>query len=351
MTEMAKLRHEADTSTHNKMINPPNSNNGEYMMIDNVTLKVNDIPKNYDLLKFLGILRENDEKAYKCKLKNLTIWRNHDSITIIGSLAKYLYGENMTPLTREEVKRVIEKLELDIGLCLKNAIVCSVEFGANIFVKEKPFEYLNLFGHTKRLARHVFSEGYKNRLVRQKTSKPTGVQTVNYFTSTGSFGFIGYDKIKEMLAKKQTIPFEYDGLNVLRLEYKIRKRKGINAKFKRDLTAYCLFDEAVYRRFQKLFFKDYKNIEKMGQSIYTEKSTNMTPAKIVKLTAEQYRQNHPEEYQQTIQRLVEAGNITPKNLERIRAKSNKMGKDFYKSDENDLIIELDALVERKVLNT
>jgi hypothetical protein len=50
--------------------------------------------------------------------------------------------------------------------------------------------------------------------------------------------------------KKQSIPALLEGANILRLEYKIVRRRGIKARFKRDLTAYDLFNPVVYRELQ-----------------------------------------------------------------------------------------------------
>jgi hypothetical protein len=274
----------------------------------------------------------------------MRIWKNIDCLTIQGSLAKYLHDENITPLNREGVKQAIEKLEQDIGLNLKNAVVCSAEFGASIVVNERPFEYLHLFGYTNRLGRYVISDGNINKTARREVSNWKGVETVIYTTQKGSFEFIGYDKIKEMFAKKQEIPSFYNGLNVLRLEYKMRKRRGIEAKFKGGLSAYDIFGETVYRRWQELFYDKYKSIGKMGRLVYADTPEEITPAKFKKIIAEQFRQSHAEEYHYHLQRFIEAGKTTPKNLEMIRAENNKMGNDIYISDPNHLIKELDALV-------
>lgn len=209
-------------------------------MIDNVTLKLCRLPRNYRLGGKVKILYETSANTCKAQLKNMVIFKNLNSLTILGSLAKYLHNENMTPLNREGVKQAIKKLERDIGLRLNCAFVCSVEFGASIITKEKPFEYLCLFENTKRLTRH-------------EASKLTGIETVAYSSDTGAFGFIGYDKTKEMEKRKQDIPQLFFNTNVLRLEYKIRQRRGIEAKFNGDLLAYNLFDGKVYKRFQELW--------------------------------------------------------------------------------------------------
>ena len=304
-------------------------------MFDNVTLKVFGLPKDYSPSKNAKKMHRIGAHYCRYKLNNLKLIQNYDCLTICGSLAKYLQDENITSLNREKVKMSIRKLEDDIALNLKKAIICSVEFGASIITKEKPFEYLNLFENTK-------------WLVRVEYSKSTGVETVNYTTPTGAFEFIGYDKVKEMLDKKQEIPLLFNGANVLRLEYKIRTKRGIETKFKGGLSAYNLFDEKVYRRFQMLFFTAYNGINKMGRLVYVNKSEKVTQTELTKIQAEQYRQSFPKDYRYSIQQLNEAGKLSPYTLERIRAENNGMGNDIYVSDRNDLIKELDALVYDRV---
>jgi len=301
-------------------------------MFDNITLKINDLPQNFIFCKRVKNSYQNDTNTYRGNLKNMGIYQNHNRLTIRGSLAKYLRGENITPLNREGVKQAVEALEQEINLCLKTAIVCSVEFGTSIIVNEKPFEYLSLFGYINRLKKAEFSEW-------------TGIETVNYFSPTGSYGFIGYDKIKEMQDTNQDIPPLFDKTNVLRLEYKIRKKKGIEEQFKGGLSAYNLFDEVIYLRFKELFHDTYKNIDKMGQLVYAVKSKSIVPSKFVKLQAEQYRQCFPKDFRFSIQQLKEGGKLSTKNLERIRAGNRKLERDIYISEQNALIEELNALVK------
>ena len=66
---------------------------------------------------------------------------------------------------------------------------------------------------------------------------------------------------------------------------------------------------------------------------------------------EQLRQNHPDEYHYHLQRFIDTGKITPKNLEIIRAKNNKLGNDIYVSDTNSLIKELDTKIYRVMSGT
>jgi hypothetical protein len=305
-------------------------------MFDNITLKLYKLPRNYIPCENVEVIFRSDVNTFRGKIRNMGIYKNLNCLIIYGSLAKYLQGENITPLNKEKVKQAIEKLEQDIGLNLNNSVVASAEFGTSIITKEKPFEYLGLFG-------------YVNRLKRSEISERTGVETITYFSRTGSFEFVGYDKVKEMLDKKQDIPPLFAKSNVLRLEYRIRKKRGIEAKFKGGLSAYSLFDKEVYNKFQRLFFDTYKSIDKMGQLVYADKSKKITPAKFRILQAEQYRQSFPKDYRYFIQQLKASGKLSFKDLERIRAENHKWGNDIHILEQSTLIKELDALVYDRVM--
>jgi hypothetical protein len=115
-------------------------------MIDNISLKV---PRQDDtgFTERLQDLWRRDIHTYSGHIQNLGVYQNLDGVIIHGSLAKYLNGENLTPLTRGQVKEAIRKLETETGLDLSMAIVRSVEIGISVFTKEKPSEYLKLFGN------------------------------------------------------------------------------------------------------------------------------------------------------------------------------------------------------------
>ena len=266
----------------------------------------------------------------------MTIFKTINYLSIFGSISKFLQGENITPLNREKIKQGIKMLKSYTGFDLSDAVVCSVEFGTSLITKEKPFRYLSLFGYNKIPTKVEHSKNYET-------------ETVTYTSKTGAFEFIAYDKIKEMLSKKQDIPLIFYDSNVLRLEYRIRKRRGLEAKFKKDLSAYDLFDEEVYLYFHNLFLETYSDIEKMGRLIYVDKSKKLTPAKIRELQAEQYRQSFQKEYQFFIQQAKETGQLSPRNLERIRASDRKYNRNVYISDQSTLIKELDALVYDRMM--
>jgi hypothetical protein len=303
-------------------------------MIDNISLKVH----RQDDTGFTGKLqdlRRRDINTYSGHIQNMGIYKNLDGIIIHGSVAKYLNGENLTPLTRGQVKEAIRKLEAETGLDLSMAIVRSLEIGISVFTKEKPSEYLKLFGNPAIFTRREFS-------------KMTGVETITYATKTGAFQFTGYDKIQEMKSRKGNWHLSFsDDTNVLRLEYKIVRRRGIQARFKRDLTAYDLFDRDIYRKLQGLFLDAYNAIPKFGRQCYFNKLDNVTPAKWTEILAEQYRQTYQKECLHLQQTLRDSGALSDKSRERIRAAERRRAKDFSMSDKSPLIAELDELVRRQ----
>jgi hypothetical protein len=303
-------------------------------MTDKVTLK---LQSRADIRARLTNLHQTDTHTYYGEIGNMKVKHSIDWFRLEGSLAKYLQGENITVLTRQGVKAAIEKLEKDTGLDLRQAVVCGVEVGASIILKDKPHEYLRLFDGA-------------SRMKRQEVSGADGIETVNYCTETGAYRFTAYDKTKEAQQKKINIPELFQGKNVLRLEWKITKPKGIAASLKEGLTAHDLYDHETYRRLQALFFKAYKGIKKTGRIVFVDTAKSITPAKLQSLQAERYRQSCPKEHAAYLQTLRESGALSDKSAERIRAAERRAGRDYTISDKSPLIAELDAKVMAWALN-
>jgi hypothetical protein len=247
-------------------------------------------------------------------------------IIIHGSLARYFKGENIVELTFQQVKEAIYKLENDAGISFESAIIKMIECGMSVITKEQPSEYMKLFGCPARYTRCEYAT-------------ITGVETVTYSTATGAYQFSMYNKIAEVQKrKKQSIPAVFNGVNILRLEYKIVRRRGIIAKFKRDLTAYDLLDPDVYQTLQNLFVEAYQAIPKFGHQLHIETCEKITPKLFDELLAEQYRQTFPKEYLHLLKVLRESGALTVKNLECIRAANRAREKKYALVESSPLII-------------
>jgi hypothetical protein len=280
---------------------------------------------------------------------------------IRGSLAKFYYGENMSILSFGEVRKALDKLGKAFTVKLHNAKVLLLEFGSNFMVKHPACEYLKLFGDCR----------YFKRM---DIYNPTGkFEAVTYFTRKREHKFIAYDKVAEMYKnrkepssfelikfiafneniemkdKRRRIPDLYKETNVLRLEYTVKKR-GIQAIFGRDLTAYDLAEPEVYRILQERFCRFYKSISKTGRIIF------INPACMIKKTSrlfkdlalEQLRQLEPNEYNYLLQDTQAQSLLPDYTFPRIRAKNRLNSTDYNISYTNVLIAELDALIKLKM---
>jgi hypothetical protein len=303
---------------------------GNRKMIDDIRLS---IPRKTGgkQAKNLTEIHQFDTHTFNAKIGTMHISGNLGGYKIQGSIAKYLHGENMTPLVRSQVREAIEKLEADTEIDLHGAIVQSVECGATVITREAAAGYLRLFGNPAGL---LFKPIYKAGLL----------QTVSYGTDTGSYQFCAYDKTAEMQKHKMPIPDVYSGAHALRLEYRIIKRRGIQAEFGRDLTAHDLYEHDIYRKLQSLFYDFYTSIPKAGRTVYVDTGKPLTPRTWQVLCAEQYRQSCPKEYNAYLQSMKADGAVTDKELERIRAQDRKSGNDCRISDKSPLIVELDEKV-------
>jgi hypothetical protein len=156
-------------------------------MIDKIRLTLTQtLPRTagQDIAGRLKNYRRQDINTGTGTIGNMAVHQNLDGVTIRGSIAKYLHGENIRPLTRKSVQAAIEKLEEDTGLSLGEAVLCSVEVGTSVILKEKPAEFMRLFGEAARYTKTVHSRnGF--------------IETVLYGTSTGAYAFCVYDKGRE----------------------------------------------------------------------------------------------------------------------------------------------------------
>ena len=89
----------------------------------------------------------------------------------------------------------------------------------------------------------------------------------------------------------------------------------------------------------------------MGRLVCINKSEKLTPAKIEKILAEQFRQRFPKDYQHFIQRAIENGQLSPRNIEQIRARERRHNHYVCISDQSSLIKELYARISDKMTHT
>lgn len=302
-------------------------------MIDNITISTRELI-DWENNKMLQDIRRTGQDHFQGHIKNMKIKQTLDGVVLCGSIAKYLNRENITPLTREQVKQAVLLLQQDTGLDFSQAIIRSIEIGTSIILKNPISEYLQCFDYMSNSKYKKFECG------------SFGIESVSYSTKTGGFSFSCYDKIQEMKDKhkQELIPEIYQDSNVLRLELKITKRQTIRSLFKKDLTPSDLSSKETIAVLINQFSKFYRQIPKSNRAVFLDTSKDVTPSIIEKALAESYRQMNPKEYANNIKLAKDKGCITSKTMERIRAKNKHSN---VLSEKNELIIELDEKIRSR----
>lgn len=170
-------------------------------------------------------------------------------ISVIGSLAKFLYPNNIYPLDMNSTAQAIEKLSDSLHLPMVDAKVTGLEFG-RAFVMAHPVEnYLSKLGDMPRLLRYHFDVG-------TLYYKPRGKQQPKVFAF--------YDKKADATAKGMVLPVGFENANLLKYEMRFNGRlpqqMGID-----DVKASTLFESGFYRQMIKRYQDNYFAISKLNQ--------------------------------------------------------------------------------------
>ncbi len=171
-------------------------------------------------------------------------------ISIVGSLAKYLYPNNIYSLDRHTTTQAIEKLSDSLHISLGDAKVTGLEFGTQ-FVMAHPVEnYLSKLGDMPKLLRYHFDVG-------TLYYKPKGKQQPKVFAF--------YDKKADAVAKDMALPVGFDEANLLKYEMRINGRLPQQLGVA-DVTAATLSEKPFYRLMVKRYQESYFAISKNNQS-------------------------------------------------------------------------------------
>lgn len=274
--------------------------------------------------------RQTGKEHFSGHIRNMAIKETLDGVTVYGSIAKYIQGENETPITRERTAEALQKMESETGLDLHTAILRRVEIGASIILQRPVCEYLRNLDPLPR---------YK----RIRIDNTAGLESVTYRTKTGCVAFCVYDKNKELADKGECIPDLFQDCNVARLEYRILNRTGIKSLLGNgnDLTPWSIAERENYRTLAGQFLDFYNAIPKTGRNVFINCEQEIKPSSLSDTLAEAYRQAHPEQYRALLQQGIEKGLISAKSTERIREQERKNNHNFQFSDTSLTIAELD----------
>ena len=142
-------------------------------------------------------------------LEGLKVGIYTGGISIIGSLPKYLYPNNIYPLDRNTTTTAIEKLSDALHLDVSGAKVTGLEFGGTFMMRQPIENYLSRLGEMPRLQRYHFEVG-------TLYYKPRGKQQLRVFAF--------YDKIADAAVKGMSLPAGFEGANLLKYEMRFNGR-------------------------------------------------------------------------------------------------------------------------------
>lgn len=160
-------------------------------------------------------------------------------------------------MSRLDAKLAIENLEDELQMSLLDSRATRLDIASNIIVNERVKNYLDLLDYASHYTKLV---------------QPNSI----YFRNTLRELCL-YDKIAEMKAKRQPIPQEYEGKNILRAELRYTSR--LATQLKKEVTAQDLYQEDFYLG----IFKEW---QKQMLQIRTRKELAPT---IKKMTTEQFK--------------------------------------------------------------
>ncbi len=190
--------------------------------------------------------RETGQVSIYGGLEGLKVGIYAGGYSIIGSLAKYLYPNNLYPLNRQSTATAIEKLSDAVHLDMREARVTGLEFGTHFPMRHPVGVYLSKLLEMPRLERCQYNAGtlyYRHRGKQQPKD------------------FIFYDKGADAAAKGLSVPDGLTGANLLRYEMRIKNRLAQQLGLS-NVFAYNLSERGFYRMLVEKWQGHYYSIQK-----------------------------------------------------------------------------------------
>lgn len=222
---------------------------------------------------------------------------SENSISFNGSIHKFIKGNNIEPLTRQEIEDVIKLISNGHGLPLKRAIVRRVDVGAALVVENPPRRYIDTLGRLEGFSCNPYSGG--------------GV----YYSDRGGSdtGLCIYDKIAEIRAKKHAIPPDYAERYILR--YELRHIKGHTPGAPgRVQTVEQLLAVDSYNALCREWARRFKEINKIASKNEYDMTTNIKAARDIALINQILANGGIEQELQRLEGLYRAGRMNKYEL-------------------------------------
>lgn len=194
--------------------------------------------------------RQTGETKVFGSLEGLKVSVYCSGVSVIGSLSKYYYPNNIYPLDRHTTKEALVKLSDGLHADVTKANVTGIEFGTVLLLSHSVPEYLQRLGEMPYpLHRYHFEP--ETLYYRTKSKQ----QPVTY-----AF----YDKIAEAKQDGLQIPVGFEGQNLLKYEIRLNRRlpKQLNVP---EVKASTLYEKSFYKMLMQRWQHDYFSIKKQQQ--------------------------------------------------------------------------------------
>jgi hypothetical protein len=184
----------------------------------------------------------------KTNIKNLLVTWGKGRLRVIGSLPKFITGNNFNSINTNDIKEAIHGLELELNIRLYDADVKRIDLATNIKLNHKVDRYFSCLG------------SYKG-------SHRSNIDAASlYYKKKRSLTLIFYDKIKEM-KKDRTYKhlLNSDHENLMRFEVRYFASK-LKTLFKSPLRVSDLTNLDTNKLLNKLWYNEYMMINKENNS-------------------------------------------------------------------------------------
>ncbi len=287
-----------------------------------------------DLLSQLPQRLTNVEEKYSSRsgdsitgnLENLRVRISNERVGIIGSVPKYVLGDNFQIADRKTIYQFCEKCSDVLHFNVGKGNLYRIDMGLNLETIHKPtlyYPYLGGLQHFKRL------------------EQPDSIRYQN-----GVRNFVIYDKLKQTKAGSQKVPKAFWGKYIMRMEYRLPKTRSIKDHFPFASQLRELWEKQVFDKMENTFKEVYHQINKV-HGIKIDRAI----AKTDKAFARQLQALGMAQlggYDRAIafaKELKEGRYLNcDKSYQRMRTRLKNLQREYGESYPNDFIQELDALV-------
>jgi hypothetical protein len=274
---------------------------------------------------------QTGEVTVTSQLKNLIIKEFGHGVSIEGSLPKFLRGENLTPLTLDEVEIVMDQISDLLQIDVRQGRIRRLDVGANLIMEQPVGCYLATLSSAPRCDRIMYSN-----------------QTVNFFNGSKCLTF--YDKLVELKHRNKDHQLQIEQLmvnlgspNVLRYEYQGRDADN---NFRNGLPAHQLTDRGVFVKVIATWKANYHSILKCRYTL----SPSQGYSTIHDLTNQVLLVGIEniggiDRLMEQAENLVRGGSIRRHQKSRFKMKLKQISENSNDFATNELVEELDKKVE------